>query len=72
VAEVEFSTSSENSIVQQVTYRNNGFPFRPQDWDRLQSIAEGNPDEDKIGAFGVGAYSVRDQHPVLACVLWSK
>jgi hypothetical protein len=62
VAEIEFSTddhTSNHPVVQQVTYRNNGFPFRPQDWDRLQKIAEGNPDEDKIGAFGVGAYSVR-------------
>jgi hypothetical protein len=30
---------------------------RPQDWDRLRTIAEGNPDESKIGFFGVGFYS---------------
>jgi hypothetical protein len=28
-----------------VEYRNNGMPFRPQDWSRLKKIAEGNPDE---------------------------
>jgi hypothetical protein len=41
-----------------VEYRNNGMPFRNQDWRRLKSIAEGNPDESKIGAFGVGAYTM--------------
>ncbi|KAL8800711.1 MAG: hypothetical protein Q9182_004983 [Xanthomendoza sp. 2 TL-2023] len=39
---------------------NNGQTFRPEDWARLQDIATGNPDEDKIGAFGVGFYSVFD------------
>lgn len=29
-------------------------PFRPEDWSRLKKIADGNPDESKIGAFGVG------------------
>ncbi|KAG6332025.1 hypothetical protein ID866_7064 [Astraeus odoratus] len=28
------------------------------DWERLVNIAEGNPDEQKIGAFGVGFFSV--------------
>jgi hypothetical protein len=37
---------------------NDGTPFRPEDWDRLKRIAEGNPDVEKIGAFGVGFYSV--------------
>ncbi|OAX80982.1 hypothetical protein ACJ72_04679 [Emergomyces africanus] len=37
---------------------NNGTPFSPNDWARLKRIAEGNPDETKIGAFGVGFYSV--------------
>jgi hypothetical protein len=37
---------------------NNGIPFTNADWARLKSIAEGNPDETKIGAFGVGFYSV--------------
>lgn len=64
---MEFTT--EHNIVQQVTYRNNGFPFRPQDWDRLQKIAEGNPNEDKIGAFGVGAYSVRLISLMASCSL---
>jgi hypothetical protein len=29
---------------------NDGIPFRQQDWQRLKKIAEGNPDEEKIGA----------------------
>ena len=37
---------------------NDGEAFRDTDWARLKKIAEGNPDETKIGAFGVGFYSV--------------
>jgi len=37
---------------------NDGTPFKATDWSRLKKIAEGNPDETKIGAFGVGFYSV--------------
>ncbi|KAG8924329.1 hypothetical protein FRC02_010499 [Tulasnella sp. 418] len=39
-------------------FRNDGMPFRDQDWDRLRKIAKGNPDDKKIGAFGVGFYSL--------------
>ncbi|KAG1871608.1 hypothetical protein F4604DRAFT_1768978 [Suillus subluteus] len=38
--------------------RNNGDYFEDKDWGRLTKIADGNPDEQKIGAFGVGFYSV--------------
>jgi hypothetical protein len=41
-----------------VIVSNNGEPFGTNDWNRLRRIAEGNPDETKIGAFGVGFYSV--------------
>jgi hypothetical protein len=37
---------------------NDGELFQENDWQRLKRIAEGNPDETKIGAFGVGFYSV--------------
>ncbi|KAI9788546.1 MAG: hypothetical protein M1835_002204 [Candelina submexicana] len=37
---------------------NDGHAFGANDWSRLKRIAEGNPDETKIGAFGVGFYSV--------------
>ena len=37
---------------------NDGLEFSAKDWARLKKIAEGNPDETKIGAFGVGFYSV--------------
>ena len=50
--------TKRNKVVTSVQYRNNGAPFRPQDWARLKKIAEGNPDESKIGAFGVGAYTM--------------
>ncbi|EED19324.1 HATPase_c domain protein, putative [Talaromyces stipitatus ATCC 10500] len=39
---------------------NNGHAFTEKDWSRLKRIADGNPDETKIGAFGVGFYSVFD------------
>ncbi|TFK75311.1 hypothetical protein BDN72DRAFT_892280 [Pluteus cervinus] len=42
----------------QWTFKNNGILFRDEDWNRLKKIAEGNPDEEKIGAFGVGFYSL--------------
>jgi HSP90 family molecular chaperone len=41
-----------------VEISNNGKPFRDEDWGRLKRIAEGNTDPNKIGAFGVGFYSV--------------
>eukprot|EP01117_Protostelium_nocturnum_P007885 TRINITY_DN2815_c0_g1_i4.p1 TRINITY_DN2815_c0_g1~~TRINITY_DN2815_c0_g1_i4.p1 ORF type:complete len:1661 (-),score=588.61 TRINITY_DN2815_c0_g1_i4:79-5061(-) len=46
------------SKIHRVVFRNNGMPFRGEDWNRLRKIAEGNPDEQKIGAFGVGFYSL--------------
>ncbi|KAH8828511.1 hypothetical protein DL96DRAFT_1603553 [Flagelloscypha sp. PMI_526] len=39
-------------------FKNNGDVFTQADWSRLKKIADGNPDEDKIGAFGVGFYSL--------------
>ena len=53
-----YISTSGKEVVTNVTYRNNGLKFRPQDWSRLKKIAEGNPDESKIGAFGVGAYTM--------------
>ncbi|KAG6375835.1 hypothetical protein JVT61DRAFT_2694 [Boletus reticuloceps] len=47
-----------STFVAQWTFRNNGIVFRDEDWTRLRKIAEGNPDEEKIGAFGVGFYSL--------------
>ncbi|TFK45667.1 hypothetical protein OE88DRAFT_1668942 [Heliocybe sulcata] len=44
--------------VHQWVFKNNGQAFREEDWSRLKKIAEGNPDEEKIGAFGVGFYSL--------------
>ncbi|AEO63296.1 uncharacterized protein THITE_2108342 [Thermothielavioides terrestris NRRL 8126] len=44
--------------LRRLVVQNNGQPFSQTDWARLKKIAEGNPDETKIGAFGVGFYSV--------------
>lgn len=48
----------EMTDVSQWTFRNHGKPFTKQDWDRLPKIASGNPDPQKVGAFGVGFYSL--------------
>lgn len=60
--EGEFSKASlpdlKTILVHQWTFKNNGIVFRDEDWNRLKKIAEGNPDEEKIGAFGVGFYSL--------------
>lgn len=47
-----------NHTLKAMTVENDGVPFQDTDWSRLKKIAEGNPDETKIGAFGVGFYSV--------------
>ncbi|KAK9474791.1 uncharacterized protein V1510DRAFT_428137 [Dipodascopsis tothii] len=49
---------AHKALVKRVRIMNDGVNFRPEDWDRLREIAKGNPDETKIGAFGVGFYSV--------------
>ncbi|KAF9235045.1 hypothetical protein BU15DRAFT_65186 [Melanogaster broomeanus] len=38
--------------------KNDGAVFQKEDWDRITNIAEGNQDEQKIGTFGVGFFSV--------------
>jgi hypothetical protein len=48
----------KNHTMKRLAVTNNGQPFTAADWSRLKSIADGNPDETKIGAFGVGFYSV--------------
>lgn len=47
----------QNHTLKRLVVTNNGQPFSENDWNRLKRIAEGNPDETKIGAFGVGFYS---------------
>lgn len=51
-------TDVGNITVDRLTVKNNGLYFQEDDWNRLREIAKGNPDENKIGAFGVGFYSV--------------
>ncbi|CAL1709408.1 unnamed protein product [Somion occarium] len=48
----------KTTLIHQWTFKNDGMLFRDEDWSRLKKIAEGNPDEEKIGAFGVGFYSL--------------
>ncbi|RIA99607.1 hypothetical protein C1645_811167 [Glomus cerebriforme] len=55
---VKIIFETKDNKITRILFKNNGFPFRPEDWKRLVKIAEGNPDEQKIGAFGVGFYSL--------------
>ncbi|CAG8693408.1 42552_t:CDS:10, partial [Gigaspora margarita] len=55
--EIIFEGTTDGTLTKTI-FKNNGFHFREQDWNRLKKIAEGNPDEQKIGAFGVGFYSL--------------
>ncbi|KAI6159818.1 hypothetical protein EDD17DRAFT_1761872 [Pisolithus thermaeus] len=48
----------ETTNVTDWIFRNYGKPFTPTDWSRLPRIASGNPDPRKVGAFGVGFYSL--------------
>ncbi|KAJ9116283.1 hypothetical protein QFC22_004723 [Naganishia vaughanmartiniae] len=48
----------KNTLISRYELLNDGIPFREQDWDRLRKIAEGNPNEQNVGAFGVGFYSL--------------
>jgi len=48
----------KSTSVTQWTFRNDGKPFAEQDWIRIRTIAEGKPDPEKVGAFGVGFYIV--------------
>jgi hypothetical protein len=41
-----------------IIYRNNGLPFNDDSWKRVTVIAEGNPDPEKFGFFGVGLLSI--------------
>ncbi|KNC32236.1 hypothetical protein FF38_09207, partial [Lucilia cuprina] len=44
--------------ISKLSFSNDGLEFINDDWNRLREIASGNPNETKIGAFGVGFYSV--------------
>ncbi|KAG4303054.1 hypothetical protein PCK1_000720 [Pneumocystis canis] len=48
----------EKLLCKRLIFKNDGLLFNEEDWQRIARIAEGNPDEEKIGAFGVGFYSV--------------
>ncbi|KAF9506993.1 hypothetical protein BS47DRAFT_1366980 [Hydnum rufescens UP504] len=41
----------KTEIMSRWIFKNDGVAFREEDWNRLKKIAEGNPDEGKIGAF---------------------
>ena len=47
----------EGGEVTDVLVRNDGRVFTTKDWDRVRTIAAGNPDAEATGLFGVGFYS---------------
>ncbi|KAJ3576913.1 hypothetical protein NPX13_g3556 [Xylaria arbuscula] len=47
-----------HNVIQRIVVHNDGRPFQEEDWNRLTSIAEGNPGDQSIGMFGLGFYSV--------------
>ncbi|KAK7445396.1 hypothetical protein VKT23_014813 [Stygiomarasmius scandens] len=61
----------KTAVVHQWTFKNNGQRFRDEDWSRLKKIAEGNPDEEKIGAFGFySLFSVTEEPFVTSGDQW--
>ena len=48
-AKIIFETNGNK--ITRIIFKNNGFAFRPEDWERLVRIAEGNPDEQKVLTF---------------------
>ncbi|KAF8170185.1 hypothetical protein K438DRAFT_1909340 [Mycena galopus ATCC 62051] len=61
LAETQALPDLKTALCHQWTFKNDGMAFRKEDWDRLKKIgaefiAEGNPDEEKIGAFGVAEW----------------
>jgi hypothetical protein len=48
---IQIVFETENNKVTRILFKNNGFAFRPEDWNRLKTIAEGNPDEQKVPYF---------------------
>jgi HSP90 family molecular chaperone len=55
---ITFNVDSISKKCFSVSVENNGRALSEEDWKRLKRIAEGNPDEHKIGFFGVGFYAV--------------
>lgn len=62
-SEVSISFTSKSDMnefkkITEIKVTNDGRPFTDKDWERISKIAEGNPDEQTVGMFGVGFYSV--------------
>jgi len=58
IFKIEKDPENNKPRIISIEYKNNGDVFQEEDWKRLRNIAEGNPDEQKIGFFGVGFYSL--------------
>ncbi|ORY79100.1 hypothetical protein BCR37DRAFT_349993 [Protomyces lactucae-debilis] len=53
-----FPEDLNKRLTRRLTVKNDGQKFRSEDWMRLARIAEGNPTDGRIGAYGVGFYAV--------------
>ncbi|THH10019.1 hypothetical protein EW146_g8508 [Bondarzewia mesenterica] len=60
----------KTALVHQWTFKNNGLVFQDEDWNRLKKIAEGNPDEEKIGSFWSRLFSVTEEPFVTSGGQW--
>jgi len=60
--------SGREHVIEEISVTNDGRVFREADWTRINTIAEGNPDESTVGMFGVGFYSVFSfaENPIIA------
>ena len=57
-AQIAIKLYKANRTKPVLVVQNDGEAFSETDWRRLIKIAEGNPNEEAIGCFGVGFYSV--------------
>jgi len=51
-------TALTTGPITRIVIKNDGIVFRDEDWRRLKTIADGQPNVESIGAFGVGFYSI--------------
>ena len=61
--EIHFQTANPGSVsnlktqpITKISVRNDGLVFKDGDWKRLRTIADGQPNEDRIGAFGMSSH----------------
>jgi len=61
-------SGAREHVIEEISVTNDGRVFAEKDWNRINTIAEGNPDRRAVGMFGVGFYSVFSfaENPIIA------